>query len=124
MSKSKFQAVIQKKCPSCREGDIFKHSALSFNFNKINYRCKTCEANLEPETGFYYGAMYISYGINVALMFMMLVITHVLIKPSDTVTYIILAIIPMVLFLPFTFRFSRSIYLHLFGGLEFRNKID
>ncbi|MBD0402220.1 MULTISPECIES: DUF983 domain-containing protein [unclassified Flammeovirga] len=122
MSKSKLQAIVQKKCPQCREGDLFKNSALSLKFNQINHRCTECNANLEPETGFYYGAMYVSYGINTALMFVMLVITAVVIDPEDTLTYIIMAVIPMIVLLPFTFRLSRSIYLHLFGGIDYKGK--
>lgn len=119
MSKSKLQAVLQNNCPSCREGALFTHSALSTKFNKINHRCKNCNANLEPEVGFYYGAMYVSYGINVALMVMMSVLIYTFLDSKDAWTYIIGSITPMVLLFPFTFRLSRSVFLHLFGGLDY-----
>ncbi|AZQ62045.1 DUF983 domain-containing protein [Flammeovirga pectinis] len=122
MAKSKIQAIVSRKCPSCREGDIFTNSTLSTKFSKINKRCKECNATFEPETGFYFGAMYVSYGINVALMFATLFFTYFIFDPENPLVYIFAATIPMMVFMPFIFRLSRSIYLHLFGGLPYRPK--
>ncbi|NLR92412.1 MULTISPECIES: DUF983 domain-containing protein [Flammeovirga] len=119
MSKSKLSAIIEKKCPSCRQGDMFTHSALSPKFHQINDRCPHCGTTLNPETGFYYGAMYVSYGINTAIMFITIFAVYFFLDSSDPLVYIAAAVIPMVVLMTFVFRLSRSIYLHLFGGIDY-----
>ena len=49
------------KCPRCRQGDIF-HSPMKFT-NPISMpdRCEKCNQKIEPEPGFYFGAMFLSY---------------------------------------------------------------
>ena len=61
-------ALFQGKCPRCRVGNIFAHSvaAQPLRFNKMNETCPHCEVRLEPEPGFYQGAMYVSYAITIA----------------------------------------------------------
>ena len=49
------------KCPRCRQGDIFiKPMSFSDPVNMPKH-CNLCNQRMEPEPGFYYGAMFISY---------------------------------------------------------------
>ncbi len=56
-----FKAMWNNKCPKCRQGDIF---VKPFNFKdpvKMPERCSYCNQATQPEPGFYYGAMFLSY---------------------------------------------------------------
>jgi len=56
-----FKAMWKYKCPRCRQGDIFTKP---FNIKKplsMPERCEFCNQKTEPEPGFYFGAMFISY---------------------------------------------------------------
>lgn len=51
----------QYKCPKCRQGDIF---VKPLNITKpldMPEACEYCGQLTEPEPGFYYGAMFLSY---------------------------------------------------------------
>jgi uncharacterized protein (DUF983 family) len=61
---SKLYAIRKSKCPKCHQGDLFRSSLLSgegvYNMYK---KCVECDQDFEMEPGFYWGAMYIGYGL-------------------------------------------------------------
>lgn len=64
----KLYSIIKLKCPHCHEGDFFEGRNF-YNFktpSKSHDVCLKCNRRLYIEPGFYYGAMYVSYGISVA----------------------------------------------------------
>jgi hypothetical protein len=98
---------------------MFAHSAFSpGKFNVMNETCPHCGVRLEPEPGFYQGAMYVGYGITVGVM---LVISLILYLAGDFSewTYVGVVIGVMLLLVPFNYRYSRIIYLYSFGGIKF-----
>lgn len=112
--KSVLKNIIQCKCPQCREGDVFiKSNPYSVGFTKIHDTCPICGLKFEMEQGFWYGAMYISYAIGVAVSIpLMLVLsfqTDLSIFERAGVVMIVL-----VLIMPLMFRYARSVWLHIF----------
>ncbi|ANQ48535.1 DUF983 domain-containing protein [Flammeovirga sp. MY04] len=122
MNFSSILAVLNNRCPSCREKSIFTNAAYSTSFHKVHKRCPNCNANLVPETGFYYGAMYVSYAINTAIILGVMFVFTVLLDINDVSILLAAAIGPMIVFMPLIFRMSRSIYLHLVGGIKYQGK--
>jgi uncharacterized protein (DUF983 family) len=114
------KALLQGKCPRCHTGDIFKYpvSQHLFKFNQMNVLCPHCEVRLEPEPGFYQGAMYVGYGITMAVIILVSIVLYVSGHPSEW-TYIGVVIGLMILLIPFNYRYSRIIYLYSFGGIKF-----
>lgn len=49
------------KCPRCRQGDIFVKPMSLSDPIKMPERCEQCSQKIEPEPGFYFGAMFLSY---------------------------------------------------------------
>ena len=84
----------------------------------MNERCPVCHVRLEPEPGFYQGAMYVSYAFTVAFIVVIGVVLYLLGDPSEWV-YIGTVIGVMVLLAPLNYRYSRVLYLHLFGGIKY-----
>ena len=112
-------AVLLGKCPRCRQGDIFTHPITQLSkFNKMNETCPHCAVMLQPEPGFYQGAMYVGYGFTVAFIIIISLILYLLGDPSEWV-YIGTIILVAVLLAPLNYRYSRIIYLYLFGGIKF-----
>jgi uncharacterized protein (DUF983 family) len=65
---NKLYSIFKGKCPVCHEGEFFE--AHPYNLKKagdIYEHCSECGQKYSKEPGFYYGAMYVSYGIGVAL---------------------------------------------------------
>ena len=88
-------------------------------FNKMNETCPHCGVRLEPEPGFYQGAMYVGYGITVAMILIVSLVLYHVVNPSSPYTYTFTVIGIMVLLIPANYRYSRIIYLYLFGGIRF-----
>lgn len=111
-------SIITCKCPRCREGDMFKSRTYSTKFADMHNNCPCCGQVFEPEVGYYYGAMYVSFGINVAIF---LIGFFVLYNTVDEVTLgmmIGLMAIVAVGFLPVIFRLSRSLWINIFIRYE------
>ncbi|HYF67006.1 MAG TPA: DUF983 domain-containing protein [Ohtaekwangia sp.] len=86
----------------------------------MNEFCPHCGVRLQPEPGFYQGAMYVSYGITVACLIVVSAILYYALGNPDQWVYIISVIAIMILLAPLNFRYSRVIYLYMFGGLKYK----
>ena len=110
-------SILHNKCPKCQEGDFFVYHE-SFNlkrFSKMHSNCAVCELNFEQEPGYYFGAMYVSYAINVAVMVIFWVMYLMLATDKISIWWMVLAsIITGLLFTPLTFRISRLGWINLF----------
>lgn len=71
-----FKAMWNNKCPRCRQGDIFVKPLVLSNPLNMPHSCEHCGQLTEPEPGFYYGAMFISY---IASVFFLLIPTLILV---------------------------------------------
>ena len=107
--------ILSQNCPRCRKGKLFVAKTYDLkNFNKMHDQCSVCAQRFELEPSFYFGAMYISYAQQVALFAIITVVISTLFAEADIIWYIIsIAGFSLILF-PFTFRLSRSIWIHLF----------
>jgi uncharacterized protein (DUF983 family) len=115
MNKSSwFYGISLLKCPRCHEGDMFKTSTFSFKkpFD-MHENCPHCQQRYTLETGFYYGAMYISYIISAILMFGMFAIFKFLLGLGVITSFVIAAVVIFTLFI-WQFRVSRAIWLSIF----------
>ncbi len=113
---SKWYALVNGKCPSCRRGDIFTGSLYGFNIQRTNHSCSHCNQRFEIEPGYFYAAMYVSYAMNMAEMISMGFITYFLSGGRldfDAVwIYVSSILIVSILLSPFNYRYSRIILLH------------
>lgn len=120
--RSKGLALLQGRCPQCREGKLFIHTAYNLGkFTKINRQCPHCGVNFEKEPRFFDGAMYISYALSVGLFLVSAFIIYRLFHPVSENVYMIAIISEVVLLYPLMFRYSRILYLYAFGGLKYKN---
>ena len=111
---SKLYSVFNNKCPQCQEGEFFEH-ACTLNFKKnlqTHETCKECRLRYMIEPSFFYGAMYVSYALTVALAVAIFVIGYLLglglIGSFAAILIILLALTPL------TMRVSRLLYINMF----------
>ncbi|WP_077353501.1 DUF983 domain-containing protein [Algoriphagus sp. A40] len=83
-------------------------------FHKMNESCAVCGQSFEPEPGFYFGAMFVSYGLNTVIFIAVWVLLALLVENYSLSTLLILLGLTVVVFLPISFRLSRSIWIALF----------
>ena len=114
---SKVYSILHNKCPRCQEGDFFV-TGKAYDFRKFSVMhssCSHCDLSFEQEPGYYYGAMYVSYAINVALMVAIWVAYMVLFGDRFSIWWMVLAsMIFGVILAPVTFRVARLTWINFF----------
>ena len=112
---SKLYSVIKMKCPQCHEGEFFISQPYDLKkAGDIYANCSVCGLKYAKEPGFYYGAMYVAYGIGVGL-FVSLWTTLTLFFPQVSVGGQIAAIVIITLILsPYIYSLSKIIWANLF----------
>ncbi len=114
------KSILALKCSRCRQGDLFveKNTYAFKDLFTMHDKCPHCELNYELEVGFFYGAMYVSYGLAIAICVAMFVATFVfsfLFSSEINFTlYLILNSLALVISGPYLYRFSRTVWLYLF----------
>lgn len=109
-------SILNNKCPRCQEGDFYlsKHPYQFRNFGKNHQKCSVCDYKFEKEPGYFYGAMYVSYGLTVAFSVAITVAIFVLFPNSGYKTYMVSILLGLVILMPLSFRLSRLIWMNLF----------
>jgi uncharacterized protein (DUF983 family) len=106
-------AMLHAKCPRCRRGNIYKGPAYTFGSNKMYEHCPRCNLHYEIEPGYFYAAMYISYGNNVleaaAIAFLTFIVTHNTTSPWLYLSTLIGGCLALA---PLNYRYSRIILLY------------
>lgn len=76
--------------------------------------CESCGLKFNLEPGFFYGAMYVGYGISVAYLTAVYIAMMIVTPDFEVVLYFILGIGSLLILTPVIFRLSRSIWLSMF----------
>ncbi|MBL0019639.1 MAG: DUF983 domain-containing protein [Bacteroidetes bacterium] len=113
------KAVFTGRCPVCREGAVFKGPWNRLDFIANNRHCPVCNTDFEPEPGFFYGSMYVSYSFNVATLVAVYLFLWVLFDPESPWVYIAAVIGVTVAIVPFTARLSRMLWMNWFGPFKY-----
>ena len=111
---TKLYSIYNNKCPKCHQGDFFiTKSPYHKDFIKMHEKCSHCHDLFNKEVGFYYGAMYVSYGLNIGIG-VALFLFMVLIFKIELLIYLFSFLIIEVILFPWVMRISRLIYINLF----------
>jgi uncharacterized protein (DUF983 family) len=112
---TRLYSVLKNKCPRCQQGDFFvSNNPYDLkNFSKMHDHCSACGESFTREPGFYYGAMYASYGLTVLLGLLLFVIMVWLLK-IGVLTFLIIFSLLVIILMPVMYRLSRLIWINLF----------
>ena len=103
------------KCPRCQEGDFFiSHPYDLRKAGNTHEKCSNCDLKYSKEPGFYYGAMYVSYGLTVALFVAMWVSFNLFFENISVGLQIFLIISTTVLLTPYIYALSKIIWINIF----------
>lgn len=108
--------ILKNDCPNCYRGKVFKDKSFYFSmgFPKMYDHCSNCGYTFEKEPGYFFGAMFINYGLTVAESLITYAIAHQFFKETFDVRIlpIIAAVIILLCFL--NIRLSRMIWIYIF----------
>ena len=116
---SKLNSILKGTCPKCQNESMYedKNPLHLSKVLKMNESCSHCGLVYQIEPSFFYGAMYVSYGLNVALGIAAFIISYVLLHSSIETSFIAIVITLVVLF-SFVLRLSRKIYINMFVSYD------
>ena len=116
---SKLNSILTGSCPRCQNESMYlDKNPLHFSkMLKMNEKCSHCGLKYQIEPSFFYGAMYVSYGLNVALGVAAFVISYLIFNSSIKTAFIAIVVSNVVLF-PFVLRWSRNIYINMFISFD------
>ena len=111
---SKLYSILTGTCPQCQKESMYQDKNLLHlsNVIKMKEKCSHCGLKYQIEPSFFYGAMYVSYGLNVAIA----ILTFIIVFQFDRslITSFIAIIIVLILAFPIVMRLSRNIYINFF----------
>lgn len=116
---TKLYSIFFNKCPKCHEGEFMQENnmyKLEKAF-KMNEYCSKCGLKYMMEPSFFYGAMYVSYGLTVGLAIITFIISTLIFNTTMLGSFIpIIAV--LLISAPLTTRLSRIIWINLFVRYE------
>ena len=99
-------AVLTLRCPRCLSGRVWR------GFISMNTACPVCGLVFDRESGYFAGAMVLSYALAVPILAAM-VVALILVGGLDAVVALIIGNTAYLVLVPFIFRYSRVLWLHL-----------
>ena len=112
---SKLYSIFTGTCPKCHEESMYinPNPYVLKDTLKIGEKCSNCKTKYRLEPSFFFGSMYVSYGVGIAFATVAFVISYFFLGSTVNTAFIAI-IITLVVFMPFIMRVSRTIWINLF----------
>ncbi|ALM48640.1 hypothetical protein AMR72_06880 [Flavobacterium psychrophilum] len=116
---SKLYSILTGTCPRCHQESMYvdKNPYNMLNIYKMHERCSHCGQPYKIEPSFYFGAMYVSYGLGVAIAIAAFIVSFAFIKTSLKTAFIVI-IAALIIPMPLIMRISRNIWINLFVSYD------
>ena len=120
---TKLYSILKGKCPVCHTGDMFieKNPYKISTTLEMHERCPHCNTKFKIEPSFFYGAMYVSYGVGIAFATAAFVISYWMLGLGRAISFTAI-IVTLLVFLPIIARVSRNIWINFFFKYD-RSKV-
>jgi uncharacterized protein (DUF983 family) len=124
---SKLYSILTGTCPKCHEESMYvdKNPYNVGNLYKMHEHCSHCGLKYQVEPSFFYGAMYVSYGLTVGIGIVIFVVLNFFISLNANKSLLAI-IIGIVVLIPVTARLARNIYINIFIHYDksWKDKLD
>ncbi len=112
---SKLYSIFTGTCPVCQKKKMYvERNPYKFSKTlKMHDRCSHCDTKFKMEPSFFYGAMYVSYAVGVAISVATFIIAYFFIGLDRHYTFFAIIGI-LALLLPIIVRISRNIWINFF----------
>tara|TARA_B100001146_G_scaffold213216_1_gene213380 strand:+ start:24451 stop:24825 length:375 start_codon:yes stop_codon:yes gene_type:complete len=115
MKGTKLYSILTSTCPVCHTGKMYKNPnpyVLSETL-KMHEHCPHCQTKFKIEPSFFYGAMYVSYGVGVAFAVAAFIIAFFMLGMNRLNTFFVI-MGTLIVLLPVIVRLSRNIWINFF----------
>lgn len=112
-------SILTGKCPVCQNESMYINTSTFAikNVLGMNERCSHCNTKYSMEPSFFYGAMYVSYGVGIAFGVAAFIISHYFLQLNLLISYFVI-VATIIFFLPIILRLSRNIWINLFMSYD------
>jgi uncharacterized protein (DUF983 family) len=112
---TKLYSIFTGTCPVCHKGKMYveRNPYKISDILKMHDHCSHCNTKFKMEPSFFYGAMYVSYSVGVAIAVATFIISYFFIGLDRNYTFLAI-ILALVLLLPIILRVSRNIWINFF----------
>ena len=116
---SKLNSILTGTCPKCQNESMYldQNPYNLVSTLKMHEKCSHCGFKYQIEPSFFYGAMYVSYGLNVAIGIAVFIISYVFFHASIGSSFIAI-VSALVLLYPIVLRASRNLYINMFVSYD------
>ncbi len=116
---SKLYSIFTGTCPVCQSESMYE-SSNPYNLSKatsMNERCSNCGTKYKIEPSFFYGAMYVSYGLGVAIAVATFIISFYFFSLEKLTSFFVI-LGTLVVLMPINLRLSRNIWINFFMSYD------
>ena len=112
---SKFNSILTGSCPRCQNESMYveKNPYKISKLYQMHDTCSHCGLQYNIEPSFFYGAMYVSYGLTVAIGVATFIVSNVFFGLNLVQSFVAI-IISLLVLAPITARLARNIYINIF----------
>jgi uncharacterized protein (DUF983 family) len=116
---SKLNSILTGTCPRCQEESMYidKNPYNIKNMYKMHENCSHCGLHYQLEPSFFYGSMYVNYGLTVMVGVATFIISKFLLGLELTQSFIAI-IVALIVLMPINSRLARNIYINMFVSFE------
>ncbi|MCB4799338.1 DUF983 domain-containing protein [Neotamlana laminarinivorans] len=112
---SKLYSIFTGTCPKCHHESMYvnKNPYILSEALNMHEKCSNCGTKYKIEPSFFYGSMYVSYGVGIAFAVAAFVISFFVFKTSLMGVFISI-VATLIVFMPVILRLSRNIWINIF----------
>lgn len=116
---SKLYSILTGTCPKCHNQSMYvnKNPYILNETMKMNEHCTHCGTKYKMEPNFFFGAMFVSYGVAVGVGIIIFMVCYLGIK-TDLKTSFVSILVGLIILMPVVTRFSRNIYINIFMNYD------
>ena len=116
---AKIYSIIFGVCPKCHNESMYviKNPYYLYDTLKMHERCRHCSTKYKIEPSFFYGSMYVSYGVGVLFALLAFFISNIIFDSSLKISFVSI-VITLIGLMPIIMRVSRNIWINLFMSYD------
>lgn len=116
---TKIYSIFTGTCPKCHQESMYetKNPYILSDVLKINDHCSNCKLKYRLEPSFFYGSMYVSYGVGIAFSVIAFLVSYLVFESSLMGAFIAI-VITMIVSGPIIMRLSRNIWINMFVNYD------
>ena len=122
----KLYSILTGTCPKCHQESMYKikNSYILSKVFEMHEKCSHCGLKYKIEPSFFFGAMFVSYGLGVLLGIVTFLISHYGFHTNLKTSFIAI-MLSLTCFMPIIMRLARNIWINLIIGYDkdWKNKL-